>query len=143
VNGLSGTLLTSNPNGANPRRLNPAVTSDVLTCDQDHDYGPEQAAFDSGKMDKFLTAVATTSGTGPTGAACKASDVMNYYDGNTVTAKTGLSEIGHDTQSFVNGVPQFNTPNHQYDMSDFDQLVAAISNHQLPASALPAVSLSL
>jgi phospholipase C len=52
----------------------------------------------------------------------------------------GLQEIGHDTQSYVNGAPQFNTPNHQYDMSDFDQLVAAINNGELPPSALPAVS---
>ncbi len=52
----------------------------------------------------------------------------------------GLREIGRDTQSYVKGVPQFNTPNHQYDASDFDQLVAAIANHQLSPSALPAVS---
>jgi phospholipase C len=52
----------------------------------------------------------------------------------------GLSTVGHDTQSFVGGVPQFDTPNHQYDMSDFDQLVAAISKRQRPPSALPAVS---
>ena len=52
----------------------------------------------------------------------------------------GLQEIGTDTQSYVGGVPQFDTPNHQYDMSDFDQLVAAIAAHKLPASALPAVS---
>ena len=52
----------------------------------------------------------------------------------------GLREIGTDTQSYDNGVPQFNTPNHQYDTSDFDQLVAAITRHELPSSALPAVS---
>jgi phospholipase C len=52
----------------------------------------------------------------------------------------GLREIGRDTQSYVDGVPQFNTPNHNYDMSDFDQLVSAINHHQLPGSALPAVS---
>jgi len=52
----------------------------------------------------------------------------------------GLEEIGTDTQSFVHGVPQFNTPNHQYDTSDFDQLVAAITNGQLSPNALPAVS---
>jgi phospholipase C len=51
-----------------------------------------------------------------------------------------LSTIGTDTQSYVKGVPQFDTPNHNYDMSDFDQLVAAIGSGQLPASALPAVS---
>ena len=52
----------------------------------------------------------------------------------------GLATIGRDTQSYVDGVPQFNTPNHQYDTSDFNQLVAAITAGQLPASALPAVS---
>jgi phospholipase C len=53
---------------------------------------------------------------------------------------TGLSEIGSDTQSYVGGVPQFNTPNHQYDTSDFNELVASIGRGQLPASALPGVS---
>jgi phospholipase C len=52
----------------------------------------------------------------------------------------GLETIGVDTQSYVGGEPQFNTPNHNYDISDFEQLVTAISNHELPASALPAVS---
>ena len=37
-----------------------------------------------------------------------------------------LRTIGTDTQHLVGGSPQFDTPNHQYDMSDFDQLVAAI-----------------
>src|SRR5262249_21408008 len=53
----------------------------------------------------------------------------------------GLATIGRDTQSYVKGKPQFNTPNHNYDMSDFDQLVNAISSGKLPAAALPAVSL--
>jgi phospholipase C len=52
----------------------------------------------------------------------------------------GLATIGTDTQSYVRGTPQFNTPNHQYDTSDFHQLVAAVSNGELPPSALPAVS---
>ncbi len=59
-----------------------------------------------------------------------------------VVGSDSLASIGRDTQSFLGGYgvgPQFNTPNHQYDTSDFDQLVAAISNHQLTADALPAV----
>jgi phospholipase C len=51
-----------------------------------------------------------------------------------------LRKIGRDTQHYVNGKPQFDTPNHQYDTSDFDQLVAAIGRGDLPASALPGVS---
>jgi phospholipase C len=93
VNGLSGSLLTNNPNGSNPRRLDPGDphapnVNDLLTCDQNHAYTPEQFAFDNGKMDQFTAAggTATTTGTSPTGQSCQASDVMNYYDGNTVTA---------------------------------------------------------
>ncbi len=90
--GGTGTLLTNNPNKdsggnqVNPRRLDPANIADVLTCDQDHDYGDEQKAFDGGKMDKFVTSVGNGSGHSAVGQACSASDVMNYYDGNTVTA---------------------------------------------------------
>ena len=89
--GGTGNLLTNNPNKdasgnqVNPRRYDPANINDVLTCDQDHDYNDEQKAFDGGKMDKFVTSVGTGSGTSGTGQACQASDVMNYYDGNTVT----------------------------------------------------------
>jgi phospholipase C len=89
--GGKGNLLTNNPNRdasgnqANPRRLNPANINDVLTCDQDHNYNAEQKAFDGGKMDKFVTSVGTGSGTSGTGQPCNARDVMNYYDGNTVT----------------------------------------------------------
>src|SRR5205085_1485881 len=53
VNGLSGGLLTANPNGVNPRRYDPSNVNDVLTCDQDHNYNDEQRAFDGGAMDQF------------------------------------------------------------------------------------------
>ena len=61
-------------------------------------------------------------------------------DGAGQDTQAGLQEIGTDTQSYVNGVPQFNTPNHQYDTSDFNQLVAAAGDGELPPSALPAVT---
>jgi phospholipase C len=101
VNGLAntagangqGSLLTNNPNKdaagnqVNPKRLDPSVISDVLQCDQDHSYNDEQKAFDGGAMDKFVTTVGNGGGgKGPTGVACNANDVMDYYDGNTVTA---------------------------------------------------------
>ena len=92
VNGLlspapgGGNLLTNNPNGANPRRYDPTNVNDLLTCDQDHNYTDEQLAFNGGKMNKFISTVGTGTGTSPTGQACQARDVLNYYDGNTVTA---------------------------------------------------------
>jgi phospholipase C len=55
-------------------------------------------------------------------------------------APASLASIGTDTQHFVGGVPQFDTANHNYDTSDFDSLVAAITAGTLPASALPAVT---
>ena len=77
VNGLSEALLTSNPNSANPTRLE---RSQALTCDQDHGYTDEQKAFDHGLMDKFVQFAA--------GARCTdKSIVMDYFDGNTVTAE--------------------------------------------------------
>ena len=85
VNGLTPALLTANPNGANPRRLDPANVSDVLLCDQDHGYTDEQTSFDNGAMDRFVATTGNGHGNSPTGVPCQASDVMNYYDGNAVT----------------------------------------------------------
>jgi len=85
VNGLTETLLTNNPDAANPQRLDRAQ---ALTCDQDHHYKEEQEAYDGGLVDQFVqhTAGHECNGTepGPTGE--NKSTVMDYYDGNTVTA---------------------------------------------------------
>jgi len=107
--GGTGNLLTNNPNQdagghqVNPRRYDPANINDILTCDQNHDYGPEQMAFNGGKMDKFVTTVGTGSGTSGTGQPCNASDVMNYYDGNTVTG------LWNYAQHFAMSDNSFNT----------------------------------
>ncbi|HEY7961902.1 MAG TPA: alkaline phosphatase family protein [Solirubrobacteraceae bacterium] len=85
VNGLSETLLTDNPNEDNPQRLDRAQ---ALTCDQDHHYQAEQEAYDGGLMDKFVQDTAGSECTGaepgPTGQ--NKTTVMDYYDGNTITA---------------------------------------------------------
>jgi phospholipase C len=85
INGLTPELLTANPNGTNPRRFDPANVDDMLTCSQGHGYTEEQSGFDLGLMDHFVADVGTGTGLGPTGRPCQATDVMNYYDGNTVT----------------------------------------------------------
>ena len=81
VNGLSTSLLTSNPNLFNPTRLK---SSQALTCDQDHGYTAEQEAFNGGAMDKFVQFTNTPTCTTP-GAFGSPGLVMDYYDGNTVT----------------------------------------------------------
>jgi phospholipase C len=110
VNGLTGALLTHNPNAANsangagasnPFRLD---RSQAATADQDHDYTPEQAAFDHGLMDAFPVSVGTP-GPPPSGGGIFATDglTMGYYDGNTVTAywnyaqRYAMSDNSYDT----------------------------------------------
>jgi phospholipase C len=87
VNGLNDGLLTNNPNLSNPQRL---ARSQALTCDQGHDYTEEQSSFNHGLMDKFVEfAGANVTVQKCTGAATGTTPnyaVMDYYDGNTVTA---------------------------------------------------------
>ncbi len=79
VNGLTGALLTNNPNlnpangagASNPLRLD---RSQAVTADQNHDYTAEQQAFDAGLMDLF-----------PLDTSSGGNEVLGYFDGNTVT----------------------------------------------------------
>ncbi len=91
VDGLSGALLSSNPNytntkngsdAANPFRLD---RTQAFTADQNHAYTAEQQAYDNGAADLFplYTGKGTASGSG---AFATKGQVMGYYDGNTVTA---------------------------------------------------------
>jgi phospholipase C len=83
VDGLTGPLLTHNPNSAPPHRFAPAQAT---TCDQDHGYTEEQEAYDGGLVDGFVEHTGTD-GTAHMGkTACSSSDVMGYFDGNTLAA---------------------------------------------------------
>src|SRR5574340_897040 len=81
VNGLTQGLIENNPNSKTPFRLDNTL-SQIITCDENHDYKREQQAYDGGLVDKF---VETVSNVGP-GCNADGSTVMGYYDGNTVTA---------------------------------------------------------
>ncbi|MBV8454950.1 MAG: alkaline phosphatase family protein [Deltaproteobacteria bacterium] len=94
VNGLSGVLLSRNPNAlnsdngpgaANPFRLD---RSQNLTADQNHGYMAEQQSFDFGLMDAFpeFTGSAGPPPDPPPSTVKTKGLVMGYYDGNTVTA---------------------------------------------------------
>ncbi len=95
VNGLDTALLRDNPNLSNPQRLGP---SQALTCDQNHAYTPEQDAFDHGLMDMFVQATnnktndMVQSCTGVASGTSPNYTVMDYYDGNTVTALWNLAQ---------------------------------------------------
>lgn len=74
-------MLTNNPNAYTPRRLGP---EQALTCDQNHSYGPEQYAANDGRADRFVEN--TDSGRCTGHLFGEPGLVMDYYDGNTVTA---------------------------------------------------------
>lgn len=96
VAGYTHELLTRNPNflnsqnGAghsNPFRLD---RTQAATADQSHAYGPEQQAFDHGRMDLFPASVGHPDGPRipgkHPGVMATSGLTMGYYDGNTVTA---------------------------------------------------------
>src|SRR5580698_8656898 len=109
VNGLTNALLNDNPNlntangtgATNPFRLD---RSQAFTNDQDHDYTPEQIAFDMGAMDLFPYSVGAA-GPPPGGGGIVDTTglTMGYYDGNTVTAlwnyaqNFAMSDNSYDT----------------------------------------------
>jgi phospholipase C len=103
VNGLGslvdgapdGVLLTANPNVANPANGTAAINpfrlgrAQASTCDQDHNYGDEQHAFDQGLMDLFPATVGVGGNSFCDAAFSYGKGkglVMGYFDGNTVTA---------------------------------------------------------
>jgi phospholipase C len=80
VNGFGNPLADRNPNSSTPFRLS---RTEEYTCDQDHDYTPEQKAANNGLLDQFPEQVGV-------GGSCDFGHgpalTMGYYDGSTVTA---------------------------------------------------------
>ena len=96
VNGQpTGVLLTDNPNANNSGNGANAINpfrfdrSQASTCDQDHNYGDEQKAFNQGLMNMFPGSVGEGAGEFCDATFAYGKDkglVMGYFDGNTVTA---------------------------------------------------------
>jgi phospholipase C len=81
VNGLNPALLDANPNPYNPKRLS---RFEALTCDMNHGYTAEQQAYDHGLVDRFPQYTSS--------AGCEPGQVMDYFDGNTVTGLWNLAQ---------------------------------------------------
>ena len=73
------TLAAFGPGTVQPFRLG---RNQATTCDEDHNYTDEQAAYHAGQMDLVVQKLSSTSAN----CAADKSTVMGYYDGNTVTA---------------------------------------------------------
>jgi phospholipase C len=108
VDGLSGALLTANPNLGNPQRLD---RSQALTCDMGHGYTDEQSAMDHGAADRYVQFTGRPNGTGKTLGECLGGAptpgnyaVMDYYDGNTVTGMWNYAQrFAMSDSSFATG----------------------------------------
>lgn len=73
-----------NPNSVKPFRFTP---EQAVTCDQNHNYGAEQQAYNGGAMDQFVQSVSKDKCASAGSSMYEANgETMGYYDGNTVTA---------------------------------------------------------
>lgn len=111
VDGLTSTLLHNNANTtltgaeANPQRLRPA---DAVTCDMNHGYTAEERSSDDGRMDRFVQSTGSTA----EGCAADGSTVMNYFDGNTVTAMWNYAQHYAMSDAFFGTNYGPSTPGH-------------------------------
>jgi phospholipase C len=76
---LRAGVLTNNPNLYDPTRLS---HEQAMTCDQNHNYGPEQKAENGGANDQYVQNVSVDTCSGLFGSPGL---TMDYDDGNTVT----------------------------------------------------------
>src|ERR1700728_606380 len=136
ASGPVGPLLTNNPNEFNPQRL---THSQALTCSQNHSYLPEQEANDNGAEDKYVqfTESASNCNAGTT-EFFQPGLVMDYYDGNTVTALWNYAQ--NYAMRDKNFDPDFgpSTPGAVNLISGFDGAGYAVaSNAADPTTAAP------
>src|SRR5271168_3046424 len=113
IDGLSGALLTANPNASNPGNGQGAANpfrldrTQAVTADQEHNYRAEQMAYDGGKMDLFPKSVGSADGPRvpgiKTGIPSTTGLTLGYFDGNTVTA------LWNYAQHFAMSDHSFNT----------------------------------
>jgi phospholipase C len=125
---------------------NPLKVTGGAVCGATHNVGVAVAANVTGSPTVRPDRTDTGAAKGPYGT--KADYIPHHepfqYYASTANphhiAPASPSAVGTDTQTYTNGKPNFDAANHNYDVSDFDNLVSMITAGQLPASQLPAVS---
>jgi phospholipase C len=108
IDGLTPELLTHNPNKAQPTRL--GGPAQQVTCDQDHEYRAEQEAFHGGAMDQFVEHTQVADCKPPLYVAPGL--VMDYYDGNSVTALWNYAQHYALSDNFFNTTFGPSAPGH-------------------------------
>jgi phospholipase C len=101
-------LPPNNPNSAQPHRID---RSNPVTCNPTHTYTAEQKSYDAGKLDKFVE----NDGIAGSGKTCRYSggnQVMDYFDGNTVTALWNYAQHFAMSDNFHTSTFGESTPGH-------------------------------
>lgn len=105
-------LLKNNPNKYQPQRISP---NQGKICSPLHEYTVEQKSYNGGKMDKFVENDGSTS-LDPALTACEIGNnnnvVMDYYDGNTVTALWNYAQHFAMSDHFYQSTFGESTPQH-------------------------------
>jgi phospholipase C len=78
----------------------------ATTCDEDHNYTDEQAAYHAGQMDLVVQKLSSTAAN----CAPDKSTVMGYFDGNTVTALWNYAQHFAMSDNFFNTTYGPSTP---------------------------------
>ncbi len=105
-------LLKNNPNKYLPQRIGPHQGK---ICSPLHEYTVEQKSYNGGKMDKFIENDGSTSLDSSLTACNIGKDnnlVMDYYDGNTVTALWNYAQHFAMSDHFYQSTFGESTPQH-------------------------------
>ncbi len=105
-------LLKNNPNKYLPQRIGPHQGK---ICSPLHEYTVEQKSYNGGKMDKFVENDGSTSLDSALAACNIGKDnnlVMDYYDGNTVTALWNYAQHFAMSDHFYQSTFGESTPQH-------------------------------
>lgn len=106
IDGLTSTLLYNNTNLSNPFRMSENDSKIIASCDNNHTYTAIQKSYNSGFMDKFVES------NGIVRDGCNPSQVMGYFDGNTITALWNYAQHFAISDNFHSTITGPSLPGH-------------------------------
>ncbi len=106
IDGLTKSLLYNNTNLNDPFRMSKNDSKTVASCDNNHAYTAIQKSYNRGFMDKFVES------SGIVIEGCNPSQVMGYFDGNTVTALWNYSQHFAINDNFHSTITGPSLPGH-------------------------------
>jgi phospholipase C len=122
-------LAPSNPNQNQPHRID---RSSPVTCNPPHDYTDEQKSYNGGKLNLFVQNDGRAPGCQKTPTD---NQVMDYFDGNTVTALWNYAQHFAMSDNFHGSMFGLSTPGHINLISGNTHGAECL--HHLPSCSVP------